>query len=446
MLRPLALLALALALCSCGAAPPPAPAAYAPTVLPSVTPPPPSATAAPAEPPPPTAPPAPTGTPAAAAAPRYDLVLAGGTLIDATGGAVIENAAVAIAGGRIVQVGLAGTLAYSADTPVRDISGGAILPGLIDAHVHISGLSEEDLRGWTRAGVTTVRDLAGTVAERVPLRDSFAARGDASLPRLLVSGPIITVEGGYPFAVADPRLRVPAVAVRGPDDARAQVNALADAGVDLIKIAVSGRTDVSWPELSDAEIGAITAAAHARGLRVTAHIDRSAALRRAVLQGIDDVAHSPRDRVPDDLIALMVERGVTMAPTIAVYEGLALSRGRAVEWRKLTQPVLYDNLRRFAAAGGTLALGDDFGGVPGMPLGMPMAEIQHWLAAGLTPQQIIVAATRGSAIAAGVADQLGTIEPGKLADLLVVEGDPLSDLDALTRPILVLRSGQVVGP
>jgi imidazolonepropionase-like amidohydrolase len=327
---------------------------------------------------------------------------------------------------------------------VRDISGATLMPGFINAHVHISGLSEDDLRRWARAGVTTIRDLAGPIEERVPIRESFIARGDPSLPRLLVSGPIVTVAGGYPFAVRDAKLRVTSIAVEGVEHARGEVQALAGAGVDLIKISVSGRTDVSWPELSDAEIAMITETARGLGLPVTAHVDRASALRRAVLNGVNDAAHSPRDRIPDDLIALMVERGVTMAPTIAVYECLARSRGTGAEWRRMTMPTMYDNLRRFVAAGGTLALGDDYGGVPGMAVGMPMDEINHWIAAGISPLAVIEAATRGSAIASGVADELGTVEVGKLADLLVVEGDPLSDISALTRPLLVLRGGEIV--
>jgi imidazolonepropionase-like amidohydrolase len=172
-------------------------------------------------------------------------------------------------------------------------------------------------------------------------------------------------------------------------------------------------------------------------------VDRAVALRRAVENGVDGVAHSPRDRIPDSLIALMVERGVTMTPTIAVYEGLARERGNLAEWRRLTRPVMYDNLRRFAAAGGLLALGDDFGGAEGMMLGMPAEEIGHWLAAGLTPMQVIVAATSGSAQMAGLENELGTIAPGFAADILVVEGNPLEGIDALVRPVLVVHGGEI---
>jgi imidazolonepropionase-like amidohydrolase len=383
-------------------------------------------------------------TPTAVPAPRYDLVLVGGTLLDATGAPPLENATIAIQGRQIVHIGTADTLRYSDDTSVLDLRGATIMPGFINAHVHITGLTDDDLRRWTRAGVTTIRDLAGPLTELVATRDRIRAANDAALPRLLVAGPIVTVEGGYPFAVGEQALRVEGLAVRDANDSRAIVSALADAGTDLIKLAVSGRTDVHWNELSDEEIAAITATAHARGLRVSAHVDRVVALRRAVLNGIDDAAHSPRDRMTDEVIALMAKRGVSMSPTISVYEALARQRGTDAVWRKRMQPLMYDNLRRFVAAGGTLALGDDYGGVPGMPVGMPMAELLHWQAAGLSPQQIIEASTRGSALAIGLEADLGTVEVGKLADLLVVQGDPLVDLSALARPILVVHNGQIV--
>jgi imidazolonepropionase-like amidohydrolase len=446
-----ALVLLQLAACAAPSAPPIAVAAEGPIVVPTPTArptlvPTPTNVPTPTDVPAPTAIPTPTEvpTPTAVPAPRYDLVLVGGTLIDATGAPPLQNTAIAIQSGRIVQIGTADTLPYSADTPVRDVRGATIMPGFINAHVHITGLADDDLRRWTRSGVTTIRDLAGPLADLVATRDRIRAANDAALPRLLVAGPIVTVEGGYPFAVGEQTLRVEGLAVRDADDARAIINALADGGADQIKLAVSGRTDVHWMELSDEEIAAITATAHARGLHVSAHVDRTAALRRAVLNGIDDAAHSPRDRLTDDVIALMVERGVSMSPTISVYEDLARYRHKEESWQKWMQPVMYDNLRRFVAAGGILALGDDYGGVPHMPVGMPMAELLHWQAAGLSPQQIIEASTRGSARAIGRESELGTVEAGKIADLLVVQGNPLADLRALAKPLLVVHNGQIV--
>lgn len=443
----LGIMLLLLSACALQPAPSIAVAAEGRTAAPRATPVPiptivPTSTAAPTA----TLAPTPTAVPAATAVPlpRYDLVLTGATLIDSTGAPPIPNVVIGIQGERIAYVGPAGSLAYSVDTPVWDISGTTILPGFINAHVHITGLSDEGLRRWTRAGVTTIRDLAGPLADLVATRERMLAANDPSLPRLLVAGPIVTVDGGYPFAVSDQTLRVEGVAVRDAADARATIDTLANAGADVIKLAVSGRTDVHWQELTDEEVEAITTTAHKHGLRVSAHVDRSIALQRAILDGIDDAAHSPRDRMSNELIALMIKHGVSMSPTISVYEALARMRGTDAMWRKQMQPVMYDNLRRFVAAGGTLALGDDFGGVPGMPVGMPMAELLHWQAAGLSPKQIIEASTRGSAIAIGLEADLGTVEVGKIADLLIVQGDPLADLNVLSRPVLVVHNGKIV--
>ncbi|MGH3086165.1 MAG: amidohydrolase family protein, partial [Rubrobacteraceae bacterium] len=170
----------------------------------------------------------------------------------------------------------------------------------------------------------------------------------------------------------------------------------------------------------------------------------AAGLRRAVENGVDDAAHSPRDTIPDDLISLVVERDVALVPTIDVYQLIAETNGTAAEWNATTLPVMYDNLRRFEAAGGTLALGDDYGGYPGVELGMMSDEIAHWLAAGLSPMRVISAATEGGATASGIEDETGTLERGKTADILVVDGDPLTDMNALERTSLVTHGGEVV--
>ncbi len=178
-------------------------------------------------------------------------------------------------------------------------------------------------------------------------------------------------------------------------------------------------------------------------MRVAAHIDRVAALRRAVENGIDEGAHMPRDRMPKELIRLMVQRNVALIPTIDVYEELAEVRGAGAAWRRTTLPVMQENLRRFVVAGGTLALGDDLGN-PGVALGMPMAEIRHWLRAGLSPMEVIVAATRVGAAVCGLDDQIGAVRPGMIADLLVVNGDLLTDSAALERVALVMHNGVII--
>ncbi len=374
-------------------------------------------------------------------APRYDLALVGATLIDGTGAPAQPNTTLLIRDGTIAAMGADGSLAFSADTPRRNLAGLTVLPGFVNTHAHSHTLSDAELAGWARAGVTTVRDLQGPRDAMLARAATLRAANDPSMPRLLVAGPMITVPGGHPIPVYGMSDQI--VAVRGPDDARAQASALLDAGADVLKIAVSGRTDVSWPELSDAEIQAITAVAAARGARVAAHVDRAAGLRRAVANGITDAAHMPRDRMPDELIAQMVARGVAMSPTIAVYEGLAAERGNLSEWRRTVLPVMYDNLRRFVAAGGQLTLGDDYGN-PGIALGMPMAELRHWIAAGLSPMQAIVASTSAAAAACGLSNTIGTLRPGMVADLFAVAGDPLADIGALEQVRLVVHNGIIV--
>ena len=416
------------------------------TPLPTVTPIPPSPTLPPLEPTvilpttipaPPTVIPEPTAIPW----PSYDLVLVGATIFTATGIPPIVDGVVAIDDGRIAAVGPRGTVLYDPNGPTYDLQGATLMPGLVNAHVHVSELSDAELQAWVRAGVTTLRDLQAPLSflER---RNELVVREDPTFPRLVIAGPMVTVAGGHPIPVYgfDDKVQV----VHGPHDARDQASALIDLGVDLVKVVVSGRTDVRWNELSNAEIAAIAGEAQRRGVRVTAHVDRAVALRRAVENGISDAAHSPRDRVPDETFRLMVEHGVGLVPTIAVYEALAESRGQGHDWRRYIEPVMHDNLRRFAAAGGLLALGDDYGGVPGMPIGMPMDEINHWLRAGLSLEQILTAATYGGAVVSGVDHEVGTVELGKRADLLIIAGNPFSDLSALNRPLLVLRDGVVV--
>lgn len=369
-----------------------------------------------------------------------DLVFTGGTLVDGTGGRPLADAAVAVRDGRIVAVGKADKVTVADGARTLDVSGKTVLPGFINAHVHSRYVGLEETRAWTRAGVTTVRDLGGPLEEMVGRKRDSEASGDPRLPGLLVSGPMISVPGGHPFAIYGDDY--PALAVRGPDDARTQVDRLLDAGVDHIKFAVSGRTETGWPELSDEEIQAIADTAHARGARVSAHVDAAAGLRRAVENGIDDAAHSPRDTIPDDLIREMVERDVALIPTIDVYQNIAEEGGTVAAWNAATLPVVQDNLRRFVAAGGTVALGDDFGN-PGVEIGMPMDEIEQWTAAGLDPMRIIVAGTRDAAKVSGVEKELGTVERGKTADLLVVSGDPLKDPRSLERVELVVHEGRL---
>jgi imidazolonepropionase-like amidohydrolase len=364
---------------------------------------------------------APTAEPAAPA-----LALTGGRVIDGTGREPIAPATVVIEGERILAVGPADSVVIPAGARTIDVKGKTVLPGFVDAHVHLTftHIGRGDRTRWVVEGVTTVCDLAAPLDQMQSLKQPAAGE-----PRTVVAGPIVSVPGGYPGSHWGPGIHL---SVRNPTDAKVQVRALLDRGADVIKLALERSGSRNLPVLSDAQIRAIVATAHARGVPVLAHVDTAASLERAVNGGVDTAAHMIRDRLPDALIRKMAARGVRLIPTLAV-----LADGN--ERRDL----MLDNLRRFVAGGGKVALGDDWGN-PGTSTGMPWYELRLYEQAGLSPLQIIEAATAQSAHACNRDRDLGTLEAGKLADLFVVAGNPAEDLDALRNVALVLKGGRLV--
>ena len=259
----------------------------------------------------------------------------------------------------------------------------------------------------------------------------FRSRDPANA-RLVAAGPLVTVPGGYPMVPWG----MAGLAVASPQDAISQTNGLLDAGADIVKIALDsgGSFGRQIPILSPAEAAAIVQTAHARGASVSAHVLRTTDLARALDAGVDDIAHIVEDTLTDALIGSMVAAGTYWAPTLELWQRVGLP-GK--------QPVT--NLGSFVKAGGRVALGTDYAGYAAQfDLGMPVTEIGLMAEAGMTPMQIIVAATRNAATVCGLGRELGTLKPGKLADVLVVDGDPLTDVHALIQTRLVLREGVVI--
>lgn len=363
--------------------------------------------------------------------PGAKLALINGTLIDGTGATAVRNAVLAIGtDGKIVAVGRRGDAPIPAETTVIDVEGATILPGFINAHVH-DAYSAANLEAWAAAGVTTVRDEAIN-SQGVSLADLIARRNSEwNQPRharLISAGWMITAPGGYGR-----------LAVASAEEARQRVAEELDAGADLIKVAVedgiAGRTDL--PVLSGETLAAAVAAAHERGKRVSAHITDARFLQTVVAAGIDDAAHATWDPVSDALFREMISRRIAMVPTLTVFDAYNSLTGAQA------------NVRRFAALGGEIALGSDYTDIPQnnfphFELGMPMHEIQCLAGAGLSAMQIIVAATRNAARVCGLGEELGTLEAGKTADVLVVDGDPLRSLAALTDVRLVIHLGEII--
>jgi imidazolonepropionase-like amidohydrolase len=319
---------------------------------------------------------------------------------------------------------------------VLDAAGATILPGLINAHVH-AAYKESTLKAWAAGGVTTVRDVGngGRRSELFALRDEMGAK--SACARLVAAGPMVTVPGGYPM--------VPwggsGVTVTSADDAREKVGALLDDGADVVKIALeSGATfGREIPMLSPAEAAAIVEVAHERGTLVSAHVTAARDIEPALDAGVDDLAHMVVDELPDALIERAVSAGVTWIPTLELWDGVSRAQGIDLDQRAI------GNLARYVAAGGTVALGTDYAGyTTPFQLGTPIREVELMLEAGMSPLQVLVAATRNAAQVCNLGSEIGTLVPGKRADILVVEGDPLQDVQALMRTRWVLRNGVVI--
>jgi len=345
-----------------------------------------------------------------------------GRIIDGTGEAPIDAGAVVIVGDRIVSVGAQEDVTIPDGAVVFDLGTATILPGIIDTHVH-QAYSERNLSRWAQAGVTTVRDLgADATWDWDALRDELA--GDLTLASLCISGPFLTVPNGYttdhPLGCALP--------VGSPAEARSATTRLIQQGVDCIKLGIEStygiRVGMDVMPLAVAE--AIVDAAHQRNVPVVAHAMDYADIAVAIEAGVDQLAHIVVGTMPLQAIHTVVDRGIIWIPTLGV-----LHSGSS-------------NLRRFFEFGGTVALGADDGAMGRPKCVMPIEEFRRMIRSGMDPMSVIVASTRNAALACGIADLVGTLEVGKRADVLAVEGNPLESLDALADALLVMHSGVMI--
>ena len=343
-----------------------------------------------------------------------------GTVIDGTGAELLKGSAIVIQDGYISSLGLSPDVDIPSEATIIELQDATILPGFINSHVHnayIPALLEK----WAQAGVTTVRD----VGAKFPFSNFHASdkfNTDPHLATVVSAGPLITTPGGYPIVGSD----FPSLAVTNPEHARREVTQLISDGADVIKIVIV--SDVGLPTLSLDMASAIVETAHQRGVPVTAHVNSLNDLKRALAAGVDDIAHIvAQERVPVEVLEQMVANDVYWVPTLEPFGG-------------------HDggNLRAFLALGGNVALGNDGGMLPGIEIGMPMQEIEMMQAAGMSPMEIILAATRNAAHVCNLEDLLGTLEAGKIADILVVNGNPLDDLHALMEVRLVIHQGVII--
>jgi imidazolonepropionase-like amidohydrolase len=361
---------------------------------------------------------------------QAELVLTNGTLIDGTGNEPIPEAILVIGNGRILAAGTASQVIIPEGVKVVDLSEAYILPGFINAHVH-DAFDGSRLKAWAQAGVTTVRDegifsSTSQLSTLISLRDELAASNQYA--RLVSAGYMFTVPGGYG-----------SLKVTSAEDAQEQVKLELDAGVDMIKLAMEdgygGSTNLAL--LTPEELKAVVSTAHMSGVPVSAHITEARYLQQVVDAGVDDAAHIPWDEISPKLVQQMIDHNIYAVSTLTVMDAYGAIQGAS------------KNLGILQSAGVQIAMGNDYTRIPQngfdhFELGMPMHELNLMKEAGLTPMQIIVAATRNAAHVCDLEEELGTLEQGKLADILILVANPLQDLSALTQVKMVIHNGEII--
>lgn len=376
------------------------------------------------------------------------LVMSGGRVFDGTG-IDPEQADVVIEEGRIVEIGSA----LDGDRSI-DVAGKTILPGFIDCHVHI-GFRDVDFIGAMQrpfalkyfemahnlattldTGITTVRDAGGASLGVKTAVEQGLVRG----PRMLISLTMLSQTGGHGDgwlpSGADMRVfrgepGIPENIVDGPDEMRRKVRELVRAGADCVKVATSGgvlspRDDPRHAHFQPAELEVLVEEATAAGIHVLSHAQATQGIRNAVEAGIRSIEHGIY--LDEETIELMLARGTWLVPTLIAPRGVLAAAERGLElpeWAldKARQVVEIHqaSVRSAIEAGVPVAFGTD---CPVSPHGTNLDEFVVMAELGMTPSQVLAAATGKAAELVGVADDRGTIAPGKRADLVVVDGDP----------------------
>jgi len=391
-------------------------------------------------------------------------------VIDGTGGAPLEDTTIVV-DGSVVQVAAPDALVPS-EAQVLDLRGLSVLPGLIDAHVHLGGFVVDDpewqfslwsafpffldfARDFKRRrtlalenGVTTVRSAGDNHPQILRLRDRLDA-GKRLGPRIIAVGPIFTAPGGHPAStiykgnryVVEHATRQ----VEDPNEARAEVQRLASDGADQIKAVYGGANpfdlDHPVPKLQFGVLQALVDEAHQCGLPAMVHVGTAKDAIEAVSAGANSLEHgilpgAGSPECPTELVNAMLDHGTFFVPTLTAAWAM-----------KRTFPDALGNSMRWVAemhrAGVCIALGTD-AGAPGVVIGRAAhRELELLVESGLAPKEAIAAGTCNAAGVIRRADRLGTIEPGKQADLIAIAGDPLKDI-RMTREIrLVLKGGTV---
>jgi imidazolonepropionase-like amidohydrolase len=396
--------------------------------------------------------------------PAFSTVIHAGHLLDVKTGQTLDNVWVAVEGGKIARVS---TKAESAAN-VIELPNATLLPGLIDAHTHITddpnfgyqelGISvpkealigAKNARITLEAGFTTVRNVGARSYTDVALRDAIN-EGMLPGPHMIVSGPALSITGGHcdndllPYeyhAQSDG-------AADGIEGVQHKVREVIKYGADVIKVCATGGVlskgdDPQASQYTLEEMKAIVADAHRLGRKVAAHAHGSQGILWAVEAGVDSVEHG--SYIDDAAIQLMKAKGTYLVPTLYLGDWMAenavkigLPEMFAGKMRTVT-PVARTNVKKAFDAGVKVAFGTD---AAVYPHGLNAHEFAVYVKLGMSPLQAIRTATVNAADLLGWSDRIGSLEEGKFADIIAVNGDPTKDVMLLQDPVFVMKSGVV---
>lgn len=418
--------------------------------------------------------------------PAVTMAVVGGRVIDGFGGPVIENGVVLIAGDRIAAVGREGELAVPAGATVVDANGMTVLPGLIDMHVHLHILGHGDYKRWDElygkrdrdlvmpiaakqllmAGITTARDLGARLDDIMSVKRRIAS-GEIPGPRLFVSGPFIQ---HAPYEAYERDLRW---GVSGAEDARRKVQQLVDAGVDFIKL-------IDQDQMTPDEVRAVVETAHRNRKPVVAHAHRMEEIRIGLAVGVDGFEHTGLGTAPgypEDILQKLRERNSalywtpTISPLYTMYEtgtvfperlddpawreGMPAEMAREIR-ESLSAiphlpyyalfpsriPLLPHKFRQLRETGVRLMIGTD-AGIPSMFHGdATWREMVKFRELGVPPMEVLQSATLWPARFLRAEDRIGVLAEGRFADIILVRGDPLTDMTVMRDVRAVIQGGR----
>lgn len=405
-------------------------------------------------------------------------VVKNGQLVDGTGKPAVPNAALVIENGLITYAGPAAEAPATPDARVIDAKGGTIMPGLIEAHIHLTYFNVTELQDLDIKFPVEYVTLQSAVNAKTALECGYtSARSGGCLhnidvwmkkaieedmipgPRLSASGREICGAGGLMDWNPDYRrigMEGIVFIVNGPEQARTAVRKLVKDGIEWVKTYPTG--DAASPDINDHhtlcmtfdEMHAVVATAHNHGLKVTGHCRATEGIKNALKAGYDAIEHGTF--MDDECLDLLLKRNVPMCPGLG-FEKFSVDRGkdfglsqRVIDGHQETLEAGAESCRKVLKAGGTMGLGGDYG-FGWTPHGTYAQELTFFVNyVGFTPLQTITCATLGGAKMMGRAHELGTLEKGKLADVLVVDGDVLKDISILENrdKLLAVMQGGVI--